>query len=323
MTKRKLPLVIGLISLSLIFFGCESESPEPPAMVSRFVVCGDSRGLNTGVNTAILGEIIQATLHEKAEFLLFTGDLIYGYANPDTLLAQLTVFREIAQPLYDAGIGVYPCRGNHDAADDSHDAQAWNTVFSGPYDLPQNGPEGEEGITYSFTHNNILVVALDNNVLPSRLNQAWLDTQFESNTKPHVFVFGHEPAFKVRHTDCLDDHVTERDTFWQSLKNHGVRTYFAGHDHLYDHCRLDDGDGNPGNDLHQFVVGTAGAPLYDSGVYDGDNSSWTPERMFFDKSYGYVVAVVEGPNVTLTWKRRTGPGVFEVAEEFTYSSPRN
>jgi len=39
----------------------------------------------------------------------------------------------------------------------------------------------------------------------------------------------------------------------------GARAYLCGHDHGYAHARIDDGDGDYSNDVHQFVVGTAGA----------------------------------------------------------------
>ena len=74
------------------------------------------------------------------------------------------------QPVYDAGIGVYPCRGNHDAfgvkpAVDPTGALSkagWDNVFTGPYALPGNGPSGEENITFSFTRENVFVLGLDN-----------------------------------------------------------------------------------------------------------------------------------------------------------------
>ena len=82
------------------------------------------------------------------------------------------------------------------------------------------------------------------------VNQAWLESQLEGNVKPHVFAFGHEPAFRALHYDCLDMHPDRRDAFWNSLKAAGSRAYFCGHDHFYDHARVDDGDGNPNNAVH-------------------------------------------------------------------------
>lgn len=274
----------------------------------RFIVSGDSRGVDNGVNAEILNEIAEATIAEGAEFVLFPGDLVTGSTDSATLESQLVTWRDIMQPVYDAGIGVYPCRGNHDIGN----LGAWNHVFSGAYALPANGPSGEENITFSFTHGNAFVVGLDEYVSIHRINQAWLDDQFALNTQPHVFCFGHEPAFSVRHTDCLDDYPNERNVFWSSIASEGGRMYFAGHDHFYNHARIDDGDGVLSNDLHQYVVGTAGAPLRSwDGLYDGNNGSWSPTLQYHETEYGYLLVEINDLEVTTTWKHRTSPGVYE------------
>ena len=100
-----------------------------------------------------------------------------------------------------------------------------------------------------------------------RVNQEWLNEQLKTKSE-HVFVFTHEPAFKVQHNDCMhgdmsygSDFSEYRNEFWKSIRASGARTYFCGHDHGYAHARIDDGDGDFGNDIHQFVVGTAGAGI--------------------------------------------------------------
>ncbi|MHC4090987.1 MAG: metallophosphoesterase [Planctomycetota bacterium] len=278
----------------------------------RFVATADSRsdGENNGVNVVILGEIVQATLDENADFFLFPGDLVLGSPGPATFESQLTTWRDTVQPLYDAGIGVYPVRGNHEMQGPDPKA-VWDNVFSGPYALPGNGPSGEEKVTYSFTHNNVFVAGLDQYVTPHRVNQAWLDVQFATGTPPHVFVYGHEPAFKVNHDDCLDDFPSERNILWFGIEGAGGRTYLSGHDHFYDHARLDDGDGDPDDDLHQLIISGAGAPFHPDGSYDGDNGPWTPQRVYHEAEYGYLLVEIDGLAATLTWKHRTAPGVYE------------
>jgi hypothetical protein len=147
------------------------------------------------------------------------------------------------------------------------------------------------------------------------------------NTKPHVFVFGHEPAFQVLHPDCLDDHPAQRDAFWRSLKAAGARTYFCGHDHFYNHARVDDGDGDPNNDVHQLVAATAGAPRYPwTPPYPGDNGSFNVSLVYHAEHYGYIVVEVNDLDVTLTWMERQGddlhqPGVYEAKETWGYRVP--
>ena len=185
--------------------------------------------------------------------------------------------------------------------------------FSGAYVMPTNGPAGETGLTYSFASSNALFIGLDVYINIHRVNQAWLDRQFATNTRPHVFVFGHEPAFKAFHTDCLDDYPTERNTFWTSLANAGARTYLCGHDHLFNLARIDDGDGNTTNDLWQSIVGTGGSTNWPANRYNynGTNAPYTPVNVAsVTNTYGYLLIEISGPNtndlgVTATWKQRT------------------
>ena len=275
---------------------------EPPW---EFIIVGDSRGGDNGVNVSILSEIADEIVAHNVDFVLFPGDLVNGYVDQAAMESQLTTWRETMQVVYDAGIGVYPVRGNHDVGDPAGLA-SWNNVFTGDYALPTNGPIGEVGVTYSVTHKNAFVLALDQYVTFRRVNQAWVNSQLLGNQQPHVFALGHEPAFQVQHADCLDDYPAERDAFWTSLKNAGCNIYACGHDHFFDHAIVDDGDGNPNNDIHQYVVGTGGAPLRSwLPPYNGDNGSMAVEQWNHSGMYGYVlVEVVDDVTVTMTWYER-------------------
>jgi hypothetical protein len=220
------------------------------------------------------------------------------------------------RPVYDANISVYVVRGNHDLGSPAG-TTAWNNVFP---ELPDNGPSGELNLTYSVIHKNALIIALDQYVASHRVNQVWLDTQLSENTCPHIFVFGHEPAFKACHTDCLDAYSANRNAFWFSIENAGGRTYFCGHDHFYNHATVDN-DGEPNNDVHQYIVGTAGAPLRDwAGNYDGANDYYSVTNINHVKQYGYVICDVNGLNVTLTWMERTGEGTYAAEEQWNYTA---
>jgi hypothetical protein len=131
----------------------------------------------------------------------------------------------------------------------------------------------------------------------------------DNNSNPHIFVFGHEAAFKVFHSDCLDDFQAERDTFWRSLTDAGVKTYFCGHDHFFDATQIDDGDDNPDNDIYQCVVGGGGGWLMSKYNYNGANSNYVPRGLYHRMEHGYVLIEIEGEtltdlDVTITWKER-------------------
>lgn len=277
----------------------------------KFVLFGDSLAWDgSEVNTNIAQELASAAVNENPAFMLFTGD-----CSMSGTAAALQIWTNAMSPLYDAGIKIYPAVGNHDFAD----LAAYTNIVAAA--APENGPPEEVKTTYAFAYSNALFVVL-NDFAPSniyRINQPWLDAVLATNTLPHVFALGHVPAFRVYHLDGMDSYITNRDIFWNSLSNAHAHVYFCGHDHFYDHSQLDDGDGDPQNDIHQFVVGTGGAPLHPDGSYQGYNSLWTPKRFWHKAQYGYLSVEVAGENVTLTWHERTGTNVYAVGEVFSYS----
>lgn len=281
----------------------------------RFGVIGDTRSATDdgiGTNVGIFDRIVSGLLTEDVDFITFTGDLVYKedahYYN---------VWLTCLNPVINLGIPLYPVRGNHDT---DLGGTAYLATFP---DLPQNGPAGEEGLTYSFGSRTCFFVGVDEYVNAAQVNQTWLDAQFAANRKPHVFVMGHQPAFKVYHADCLDDQAAKRNTFWNSIKSAGGRTYFCGHDHLYDHARIDDGDGDADNDVHQLIVGTGGASLHTGTYsYNGNNSPFTPVNVLRDQNrYGYGVVEVKGLTVKFTYKAMTGAGTFVPVDVFSYTVP--
>lgn len=277
----------------------------------KFIAVGDTRGNSSTVpiNSEILSEIANQIVHQGAKFVIVPGDLVY-----EGSLANFQSWKNLMGPVYQAGIGVYPVLGNHD----DNDVSGFKSVF-GVY-IPDNGPLDEIDRTYAIEYDNVLVLALDTYVKPGYVNQAWVDANLSANTRPHVFAFGHMPAFKATHIDCLDDHLSERNTFWNSLKNAGAAVYFCGHDHFYDHMRVEDSDGNPYNDVHQMIVGGGGAPLYTTYAYDGANAPWSPVNLFHENQYGYTLVEVDGHTVTMTYYHRTASNTYlPTSDVWTYT----
>ena len=319
----------------------------PAADRWRFIVTCDSRGDSvTGLNEPILSEIAHEIVRQDADFVLYPGDLAYGARlGCERFESQLWEWVRVMKPVYDAGIPVYVCRGNHEVGDmwdaepneppDPNDNYSlrWLHVFGNEdypeLKLPDNGPADARYMSYSVVHKDALVLAADqyggtNHRLAHQVDQAWVDSVLRSNTRTHVFVFGHEPAFRVVHPDCLDDHPAQRDTFWRSLQAAGVHLYFCGHDHFYNHAWTDDGDGNPDNDVHQLVVATAGAPGYTwVPPYVGDNGAFEVVPLHHAERYGYVLVEINGRHVTTTWMERQAfdpwrPGIYRPRQAWGY-----
>jgi hypothetical protein len=328
--RLRLPLIAMLLCL---------VCPKGVSAVAwKFLVYGDSRSslpyfAESGVNTAILSELAARTVTENPALVLFPGDTAYtsflGYNAP------YTTWKSAMQPVYNAGIGVCVVAGNHecdgggqaglDAFKSKFIAPLQTTAFAGEENFVLDNSSAD-GRSYAFNYRNALFVGLDNypNASSSahRVNQTFLSAQFAArnpNTTPLVFTLGHEPAFCAGEDVGLEQTPTQRNIFWQSLENAGCRQYFCGHMHLYADAQLKqtgESSDNPQNDVHQVIVGTGGAPLYDL-VYQGNMGSWTLADLSHDASsasghYGYVRVVVDDAahTVTQTWVQRTGTNTF-------------
>ncbi len=279
-----------------------------------------------GVNTLITAEMTQAVLDEHAKFLLWTGDLVYG-ANGDAakLETMLMRWRGIMQPLYDAKIPVLPCRGNHEFGNKRAN-EIWNKVFSGDYALPQNGPDDQKNLTFYFKYGPVLAIGMDQYTVEAdniAVDVPWVKSIMNTEHKPFIFTYGHEPAFMDgAHKDLMDNDVRKRDAFWDAIIAAGSRVYFCGHDHLYDHMTVVNGAGKPGPVMHQLVAGTSGAPFYKAGQYEGENSHWKLTRVKnITKTYGYILVDINGNKATITFKGRVAPGRYKAMDSFSFTVP--
>jgi hypothetical protein len=250
--------------------------------VWRFVVMGDTRDRTMNTATGIspdLSKMAEAIAAERPDLVIHTGDLCNGYYT--TREAPMHGrFREMfrnwkaaVRPIYDydnkKGIPIYPVRGNHEDGE-----LITNTELKKAYEeeiasfLPQNGPEGEKGLTYRVTHKGAEFIALDEYAdkkaafIRGYVNQGWLNDEFAREKQPFQFVFCHTPAYKVGNYHQspfpnLYSHPEHRDALWESFKKAGVSAYFCGHIHFYCRGTIDG--------IEQIVIGNGGA---DTVVYD-------------------------------------------------------
>ncbi len=285
----------------------------------RFIVTADAHHYSPSAafTGSILYEIALAAIDEQVDFIFFAGDMIIrGFGSPPEEDSVLKDWRFVLDTLFHHNIRVFACRGNNDLSS----REAWDSLFSGRYLLPQNGPEAEKNITYAIEYDNLLFIALDEYIIYHQVNQEWLDEILAGTDREHIFAAGHEPAFKLFNTNCLGAYPIERNLFWESLTKAGAKAYFCGHDHFYDHTTIDDGDDNMHNDVHQVIAGTAGGSFATPLDYNGDNGRWTPVRLYHEENHGYVLVEIAGSEVQMTWKHRLEPHVYEYGgDAFTFS----
>jgi predicted phosphodiesterase len=288
--------------------------------VERFMVISDVHHYSPSpdFSQSMLYEITLAAINEKVDFIFFTGDMIIrGFGSPSEEDSVLKDWRFVLDTLHHHNIKVFACRGNGDISS----REAWDSLFSGEYLFPQNGPENEKNITYAIEYDNLLFIALDLYTEYHKVNQAWLDELLATTSKKNIFAAGHESAFKLSMPNCMGAYPEDRNLFWESLTDAGAKAYFCGHDHFYDHAIIDDGDGNSFNNVHQVIVGTGGNSFFSDSEYDGDNGRWTPSRLFHEGTNGYVLVEINDTGVQMKWKHRIEWCVFEDGgDSYAFSS---
>jgi hypothetical protein len=151
----------------------------------------------------------------------------------------------------------YPVVGNHEA--ETTEDMAWlRKYLSKPVDgLVRKGPENCTETTYSFDYEDVHFAVInqyydgksDTGTKGDVVDELyeWLKTDLEENTKPMVFVIGHEPLVSLpdadngrhRHQgDNLDEHPKNSHRFQQLLRKHKVAAYLCGHTHGFSYATI-------------------------------------------------------------------------------------
>jgi Icc-related predicted phosphoesterase len=269
-----------------------------------FVVMGDTRDKTTASLTGIspdLPKMAEAIAQEQPDFVIHTGDLTNGYYTSKEspvhgkFKEMFRSWKSAVRPVYDyqnqRGIPIYLVRGNHEdgkGVTDQELKRAYTEEFA--RFMPQNGPEYEKGLTYSFLHKGAKFIALDGYydkkamVIRGYVNQPWLDGILARDNKPFTFVFSHTPAYRVGdyHESPFPDlysHPKQRNILWQSLKKAGVIAYLCGHIHFY--CR------GTVDGIEQIVVGDGGA----------DTVEYNPKRVDPALQMHYPAATMNASDV--------------------------
>ncbi len=248
--------------------------PNPPkTSVWKFAIISDTHDADmqhtqTGV-TAYLPPIINYIVAEHPDFVLQTGDLITGAQTLPTSTAykqfdmQYANYKKVTAPLAQANIPLYAIRGNHDFGLQNGDPslyQAYMADIAGA--MPQNGPPGAKGLSYSFIHNNAKFIMIDQFVNTSSgivtLPMDWLKSELQAKQGArHIFVMGHSPVYTPDTTASskiaqfnLFDQASLQSQFWQLLTDNHATAYISGHEHLYFRGQA--------NGLPQIVLGNLG-----------------------------------------------------------------
>jgi 3',5'-cyclic AMP phosphodiesterase CpdA len=266
-----------------------SEAASAGVTQFAFFVYGDTRGRRDGyepqyehslVINAMVQQIkkLENTAH-PVRFVIQTGD---GVANGRSVAQWNVSYVDLINKLtQEGGVPYYLAPGNHDltSADTHDDPQRQiglkNFLGVNTYLIPPEGsPRRMTGYpVFSFGYGNTFVIAFDSNIAGDEKQLAWVKSQLEGLDRrryTNVIVYAHHPAFSSGpHGGAHVEQPTQiiRNQYMPLFRQHHVKVYFGGHEHLYEHWveRYEDALGK--HRLDHVITGGGGAPLY---TYQGD-----------------------------------------------------
>jgi hypothetical protein len=264
--------ILRFSTLAIIFIGLVAFASEAFAEPWKFGVMSDTQwkiGVPDPVNcpkgdtkncdgknpnsvaVGIINELNKEFIRHKVKFVIHTGDIT---DKGDALALDTTATS--MQALYNAGIGYYPLRGNHDGS------QAAAVEFRRVFPQTRNGINNQtpsdamvkteccgtplpkagagftvgsnlasfssdfEGLTYSFDYQNARFILLDQFTPPSGTAHSTLSTSevdwvgSRLSSRPpitHAFVFGHKHVISENHPDTLFGKDPSSDSVGQNL----------------------------------------------------------------------------------------------------------
>ncbi|MCX5751858.1 MAG: metallophosphoesterase [Candidatus Saganbacteria bacterium] len=251
----------------------------------RFIVFGDSRvALPSSSTPLIFKRIIEESSLINPDFVMHTGDVVWGYGDSDEELK--VEYNNVKEDLKNLIPKLYCVPGNHDLQ-----GVLGSKLFSDTFN--QKDPY------FSFGYKRATFIVL-NTELPSYEGQIgpdqlkWLEAQLEqAKGGRSVFVFMHRPLFSNVPVNTFEaisiveqnfSSETNRKEVIDMLARYKVNAVFAGHEHLY---YKEDESFQLGTEeafnVPFYTLGGAGVPL-----------QTTPDKGGF---YHYLLVNVKGDKI--------------------------
>ena len=276
---------------------------QKPSTAWSFGVMGDTQWTLTtdpagnnpnGVAVSIIDQINQQFISKGVKFVIQVGDL-----TENGNAADIAMRATAAQALYNAGIGFFPMRGNHETyanPTNGYAITAFQTSFPQTQCLsnafgatncssPSSVSLDLTGMSYSFDYgmagSNARFVIIDDWATPSKRvdaagypygysitdQQSWISNLLDKNSRntTHVFVLSHQNPIGANHQDSLFSGYTDanpdmQNAFFASLQNNNVKYYISGHDHIHQRSIIESPDGI--SKIQELISASASSKFY-------------------------------------------------------------
>jgi hypothetical protein len=322
--------MMGLVTAAVVAAGTGMAGAD----VWKFGVMADTQWTGVAadpvnnpndVAVSIINQLNPQFIAAGVKFVVQVGDLTES-GNP----ADLAVRAIAAQPLYNAGIGFFPLRGNHETSQPGALAFTNNfpqtqglganvvgaTVLGSP-DPSSNG--NLQGLSYAFDYGNARFVLLDqfsrlSGVSPP-VNDAivdqipWISSTLSNRTAgTHSFVFAHKNLIGQDHTDVMFGanaaaNPSAQNSFFAVCDQTDVGYVLGGHDHIHQRSRITSPDGL--SSVRSIICASDSSKFYTPAVPSRDQTYNSPRRetSVAQDLYriGYYIFIVDGPRVTVEY----------------------
>jgi predicted phosphodiesterase len=240
----------------------------------RLAVIGDM-GTGEQAQTEVAQQMVKSRAVLPFEFVITLGDNIYTGSRPSD---YEKAFALPYKPLLNADVKFYATLGNHDTT---------NERFYKPFNM--NG-----ATYYAFKKGNVHFFALDTNYM-DRKQLAWLETQLRGagNGAWKICYFHHALYSSARYHGPATD---LRKALEPLFVRYGVDVVFAGHDHVYERIR-------PQQGIYYFVEGASGS------LRAGNLAPSTMTARGFDTDCSFMLIELAGNDMYFQTTSRTGVAV--------------
>ena len=233
----------------------------------RFVIWGDSKGKENGINKKVLNSIMHriSELDPKPECMIMLGDTVAGSFDEEILIKQLFDLKDIIHE-HIPQINLIPIIGNHEVNIEPKDDSYEKIICQFYYDLKPDGfLQGYNKSVYYKDFENTRIIVL-NSHHPNEIHKIssaqleWLkNISYKCNKNKLLFV--HSPAYPTgAHLGhSLDLYPDNRNKFWKTVEDCNIDIVFSGHEHNYSRRRIK--NKLTQNYIYQIITGGAGEKL--------------------------------------------------------------
>ena len=235
--------------------------PNKPGSL-KFAVIGDSGQPGSG-QTAIAGQMTKLRARFPFEFVLMTGDNLYGRESSRDYEKKFSI---PYKPLIDAGVKFYASLGNHDDA-----GQIQYKLFN---------MDGKK--YYSFKpKNGVRFFAIDSNYVDDK-QLDWLGKELAASGSDWKIAFFHHPLYSSGATHGSAD--LQRGLLEPMFLKHSVDVVISGHEHFYERIK-------PQKGVTYFILGSSAklrkGDLNKSGMTASGN----------DSVYAFMLIEIDGDDM--------------------------